>query len=152
MKGIATLVFGWLILNTLLLGDNQGEPTVIKAVINYSAAPWDEAAYEILVPMPKIAEASDPYVRIDIWGNPEFTKPTSLRFSKREDRKDGGRAAFQLILNKSMPIPLTGIVTFKALQKRQPVFGKFEFTGSDGRILAASFEATWGNKPLPYIR
>jgi hypothetical protein len=133
-------------------GADQGDPAPIKAVIKYSAAPWDDSAYEILIPVPKIAEGSDPFIRIDIWGNPEFQKAKSFHFSNEGNHKDGGRAVFQSILNKSSPITLTGTVSFRALQKGQPVFGSFEFADPDGRTLKASFEATWGNKPLPYIR
>ena len=127
-------------------------PAPIKAVINYSAAPWDDSAYEILIPVPRIAEGSDPFIRIDIWGNPEFQKAKSFHFSKEGNLKDGGRAVFQPILNKSLPVTLTGTVSFRALQKGQPVSGSFEFADPDGRMLKTSFEATWGNKPFPYIR
>jgi hypothetical protein len=152
MKRTITLVSAWLALNSVLLGANQDQPTVTKAVINYSVAPWDDAAYEILVPMPKVGEDSNPYVRIDIWGNPEYPKPTSLRFSKGSNRKEGGRATLQTVLNKSMPVDLTGVVSFRKLKKGHTVFGNFEFTAPDGKTFAASFEASWGNKPLPYIR
>ena len=133
-------------------GAPQGDPAPIKAVIKYSAAPWDGSAYEILIPVPKIAEGSDPFIRIDIWCNPEFQTAKSFHFSKEGDRKDGGRAVLQAILNKSMPVTLTGSVSFRALKKEHPVVGRFEFADADGRTLKATFEAAWGNKPLPYIR
>ena len=136
----------------IVLGQTQGDPTPTKAVINYSAAPWDDAAYEILIPMTNISGSPNPFIIIYIWGNPEFQKPKSLQFSRGGDPKEGGRASFQPILNKSLPITLTGTVVFRALQKGHPVFGTFEFVGPDGRTFKASFEATWGNKPLPYIR
>ena len=150
--GAVRLAFALFIPNAIVVGATQSDPTPVKAVINYSAAPWDDAAYEILVPMQNIASGSDPSVRIDIWGNPEFQKAKSFHFSKEGDRKEGGRASFQSILNKSMPVTLTGTVSFKTLQKGHPVFGAFELAGPDGRTFKASFEATWGNKPLPYIR
>ena len=140
------------ILTLIGFGAPQGDPAPIKAVINYSAAPWDDSAYEILIPVPRIAEGSDPFIRIDIWGNPEFQKAKSFHFSKEGNLKDGGRAVFQPILNKSLPVTLTGTVSFRVLRKGQPVSGSFEFADPDGRTLKASFEATWGNKPLPYIR
>lgn len=147
-----SLAFALLILPAIVFGAPEDAPTPIKAVINYSAAPWDDAAYEILIPTPKIAEGSDPFIRIDIWGNPEYQTAKSFHFSKEGSRKDGGRADFQTILNKSMPVTLTGTLSFRALQKGHPVFGSFEFVAPDGRRFKASFEAAWGNKPLPYIR
>jgi hypothetical protein len=136
----------------IVLGQTQSDPTPIKAVINYSTAPWDDAAYEILVPMTNISGSPNPFIIIYIWGNPGFQKPKSLQFSKVGDLKEGGRASFQPVLNRSMPITLTGTVVFRALQKGHPVFGTFDFASPDGRTFKASFEATWGNKPLPYIR
>ena len=147
-----SLAFALFILPAIVFAAAQDDTTPIKAVIKYSAAPWDDAAYEILIPVPKIAEGSDPFIRIDIWGNPKYQKGKSFHFSKEGSRKDGGRAVFQPILNKSMPVTLTGTVSFRALQKGHPVFGSFEFADPDGRTFKASFEATWGNKPLPYIR
>jgi hypothetical protein len=137
---------------TIVLGETQGDSTPIKAAINYSAAPWDDVAYEILIPMTNLSGSPNQFIRIDIWGNPEFQKPKSLQFSKEGDLKEGGRASFQPALNKSLPITLTGTVFFRALQKGHPVFGTFEFVGPDGRTFKGSFQATWGNKPLPYIR
>ena len=136
----------------IVLGQTQGDSTPIKAVINYSAAPWDAAAYEILIPMTNSSGSPNPFIIIYIWGNPEFQKPKSLQFSKEGDLKESGRASFQPILNKSMPVTLTGTVIFRALQKGHPVFGTFEFVAPDGRTFKGSFQATWGNKPLPYVR
>jgi hypothetical protein len=50
----------------IVLGETQSDPTPIKAVINYSVAPWDDAAYEILIPMTNISEFSNPFVIIYI--------------------------------------------------------------------------------------
>jgi hypothetical protein len=150
-KGIIGFVLA-LFIPSIVLGETQGGSTPIKAVINYSAAPWDDAAYEILIPMTNLSGSLNPFIRIDIWGNPEFQKPKSLQFSRGGDPKEGGRASFQLVLNKSLPIALTGTVVFRALQKGHPVFGTFDFASPDGRTLKGSFQATWGNKPLPYIR
>ena len=91
MKRIVTLVSAWLILNTILLGDDQGKPAPIKAVINYSAAPWDDAAYEILVPMPKTGEASDLYIRIDIWVTPNLRSQQAYAFQS-------GRIAMRVVV------------------------------------------------------
>ena len=150
-SGIIGLAFGFIPV-AIVSAAAQGEPAPIKAVINYSAAPWDDAAYEILIPVPKLAKGSDPFIRIDIWGNPESQEAKSYHFSKKGSRKEGGRAVFQVALNKSSPVTLTGTLSFRALQKGHPVSGSFEFAAPDGKTFKVTFEATWGNKPLPYIR
>ena len=146
------LAFALFILPAIVFGAAQDDTTTIKAVIKYSAAPWDDAAYEILIPLPKTAQDSHPFIIIDIWGNPEYQSAKTLHFSKEGSRKDGGRADFQAILNKSMPVTLTGSVSFRALKKEHPVVGSFQFVAPDGKTFKAGFEAAWGNKPLPYIR
>jgi hypothetical protein len=151
-KKIIGFVLTLFIPYAIVLGETQGDSTPIKAVINYSAAPWDDAAYEILIPMTNISDSPNPFIIIYIWGNPEFQEPKSLQFFKGGDPKEGGRASFQPVLNRSLPVTLTGTVFFRALQKGHPVFGRFEFVDPDGRTLEGSFQATWGNKPLPYIR
>ena len=63
-----------------------------------------------------------------------------------------GTVSFVVDGSQSMPVALTGVVSFRKLQKGHTVFGNFEFTAPDGKTFAANFEASWGNKPLPYIR
>ena len=124
-----------------------------QATIYYSFAPWDGAAYALEIPLERADEASQPSIRINIWGYPEFTEPTTLHFSGREDAGGGpsrgdGRALFQAILNKSMPERLAGSVSFKALKKDSPVCGSYELATLDGRrTFKGSFQAAWGNKP-----
>jgi len=151
-KGIIGFALALFIPYAIVLGQTQGDATPIKAVINYSVAPWDDAAYEIIIPLKNIPKSSNPAIAIDIWGNPEFQEAKSFRFSKDGGRKQGGGASFQPVLNQSLPVQLTGTVSFKALKKGQPVFGSFDFVSSDGRTFNGSFRADWGNKPLPYIR
>ena len=43
------LAFALFIPNAIVVGATQSDPTPVKAVIKYSAAPWDDAAYEILL-------------------------------------------------------------------------------------------------------
>ena len=152
IPGAVRLAFALLITHAIVVGATQSNATPVKAVINHSVAPWDDAAYEILVPMQNVVSGSNPYVRIDIWCNPEFQKAKSFHFSKNGDNKEGGRAFFQSVLDKSMPVTLTGTVSFKTLQPGHPVFGTFEFVDPDGKKFKADIEATWGNKPFPYIR
>jgi len=128
------------------------------AVIYYSAAPWDGAAYAMEIPLEQTKEASQPVIRINIWGNPEFAEPKTLYFSGKEDAGGGpargnGRASFQAILNKSWPENLAGSVSFRSLQKDQPVSGTYELATLDGKKkFKGNFQAAWGNKPMRVIR
>jgi hypothetical protein len=133
-------------------GENQKNLSEIKAVINYSVAPWDGTAYEILIPLKEMEGASNPFIRIDIWGNPEFHKGETFQLTGDSHSKERGRANFQSVLNKSLPESLKGTISFKSLQKGHPVSGTFDFLSSSGKVFKGQFQAVWGNKELPYIR
>jgi len=127
------------------------------ATIYYSAAPWDGAAYAIEIPL-SAGEGAQPVIRVNLWGNPEFAGPRTIRFSGREDAGGGpgkgeGRASFQSVLNKTAPQNLAGAITFQALRRDLPVSGSYEFATLDGRRkFSGSFEAAWGNQPQRVIR
>ena len=131
---------------------------VDQAIIYFSFAPWDGAAYDIEIPLEPASDAVHPTIRINIWGYPEFPEPKTIHFSGKEDAGGGpsrgdGRALFQANLNKSMPERLVGSVSFKTLQNDQPVSGSYEFATLDGkRKFKGSFQAAWGNKPAKVIR
>ncbi len=128
------------------------------AIIYFSAAPWDGAAYDIEIPLEHTKDAPRPFIRINIWGNPEFLEPKTFYFSGKEDAGGGssrgsGRASFQAVLNKSWPEKLTGSVSFKTLRKDHPVSGIYELATLDGKKkFKGNFQAVWGNKPLQVIR
>jgi hypothetical protein len=115
------------------------------ATIALSVAPWDGAAYDLEIPL----DASHSILRINIWGNPEFSEPTALYFSGREDPGGGlssgsGRAAFQAIPNKSWPDRLKGSISFAILQKGHPVSGSYDFATLDGKKkFNGHFQALW---------
>jgi hypothetical protein len=129
-----------------------------QAVIYYSYAPWDGAAYAIEIPLEHADDAVQPVIHINIWGNPQFSEPKTIHFSGKEDpgggpAKGDGRALFQANLNKTTPERLVGSVSFEALQSDHPVSGSYEFATLDGkRRFKGSFQAAWGNKPARFIR
>jgi hypothetical protein len=129
-----------------------------QAVIYYSFAPWDGAAYDIEIPLEHVEGASQPNIHINIWGYPEFSEPKTINFSGKEDPGGGpsrgdGRALFQANPNKSTPENLAGSISFSTLQNGHPVSGSYEFASLDGkRKFKGSFLATWGNKPTKVIR
>lgn len=131
---------------------------VDQAIIYFSFAPWDGAAYDVEIPLEHLDDAVRPIIRINIWGYPEFPEPKIIHFSGKEDAGGGpsrgdGRALFQANLNKSMPESLVGSVSLKNLQHDSPVSGSYEFATLDGkRKFKGSFQAAWGNKPAKVIR
>jgi hypothetical protein len=131
---------------------------VDQATIYFSFAPWDGAAYDIEIPLEHVDGASQPNIRINVWGYPEFPEAKTIKFSGEEDpgggpSKGDGRALFQANLNKSMPERLEGSISFNALQYGHPVLGTYEFATLDGkRKFKGSFQANWGNKPTKVIR
>jgi hypothetical protein len=131
---------------------------VDQAIIYFSFAPWDGAAYDIEIPLGHADDAAQPMIRINIWGYPQFPEPKTIHFSGKEDAGGGpsrgdGRALFQANLNKTMPERLVGSVSFKSLQNDQPVSGNYEFVTLDGkRKFKGGFQAAWGNKPAKVIR
>lgn len=144
-------------INSQLVAAGTQDVAEHTAIIYYSAAPWDGAAYAINIPVEKAKDVPGPAININIWGNPEFTKPETIHFSGEEDPgggsgKGSGRASFQLIPNKSWPENLAGTIIFKSLQPGQPVSGTYDLATSDGKRFRGSFEATWGNQPIRVIR
>jgi hypothetical protein len=131
---------------------------VDQAVIYFSFAPWDGAAYDIEVPLEHADNGVQPVIRINIWGYPQFSEPKTIHFSGKEDDGGGlsrgdGRALFQANLNKTMPERLVGSVSFRTLQNNHPVSGIYEFSTLDGkRKFKGSFQAAWGNSPAKVIR
>lgn len=129
-----------------------------RAAIYYSSAPWDGAAYELLIPLEHVKDASRPFIRINIWGNPEFSEPKILSFSGREDPGGGpakgiGRVSYQAVLNNSWPENLAGSITFRTLQKDLPVSATYELATVDGKKkFKGNFQAAWGNKPSRAVR
>lgn len=126
--------------------------------IYYSAAPWDEAAYALTIPLSPSAQAAEPVLNINIWDNPEFLKGRTIRFSGKEDPGGGpdkglGRASYQAVANKSLPENLAGSITFDVLLKGKPVSGRYDLKALDGkRRFRGRFRAVWGNEPPKAIR
>ncbi len=139
-------------------GDAPATGPVGQAIIYFSFAPWDGAAYAMEIPLEHADETLHPIIRINIWGYPEFPEPKTIHFSGKEDPGGGptkgeGRALFQSDLNKSMPERLAGSISFEVLKHDGPVSGSYEFATLDGRKrFKASFQAAWGNKPAKVIR
>jgi hypothetical protein len=156
--GAMSCLFAYLINSPIKAAEPPAGASGDHPTIYYSAAPWDGAAYDIEIPLERTKDASQPFIRINIWGNPESPGPITFQFSGKEDPGGGpargsGRASFQAILNKSWPEKLAGSVYFNTLQKDRPVSGTYELATLDGkRKFKGNFQAAWGNKPLPVIR
>jgi hypothetical protein len=142
----------------LKAADAATTATANPATIYFSSAPWDGAAYDLEIPLQPAGDAAEPYIRISIWGYPEFPDPMTIHFTGKEDSGGGpskgeGRALFQPNLNKSMPERLAGTVSFKSLKKDSLVSGSYELASLDGKmVFKGSFQAVWGNKLQTAIR
>ena len=158
LMGAISSVLASVINSQIDAAETQASGAPDRAIIYYSAAPWDGAAYAIEIPLERTDDASQPFIHINIWGNPEFAELKTLSFSGREDSGGGpgkgvGRASYQAILNKSWPENLAGSITFKTLLKDQPVLATYELATLDGKKkFKGSFQAAWGNKPPRVIR
>jgi len=155
-------VLSWLLVcvagSQIKAADAPAVGPVDQAIIYFSFAPWDGAAYDIEIPLEHADDAVQPIIRINIWGYPQFPETKTIHFSGKEDAGGGpsrgdGRALFQANLNKTMPERLVGSVSFETLQNDHPVSGSYEFATLDGkRKFKGSFQAAWGNKPAKVIR
>lgn len=129
-----------------------------RATLFYSFAPWDGAAYDLEIPLEPVDGSPQPYLRISIWGYPEYKEAQTVYFSGKEDPGGGplkgdGSARFQANLNKSWPEKLVGSVSFLTLLYDHPVQGSYDLATLDGkRKFKGSFQAQWGNKPAKVIR
>ena len=153
---IAVLLIG-LASSHVLAGDAPEAIPKQKATIYFSAAPWDGAAYDLEIPLEKYGGASNPVIRVSIWGNPEFDGPQTLVFTGKEDSgggdgKGAGRVLYQRILNKSLPENLSGTIAFESLKHGKPFIAVYDLTTAKGKNLKGKFHATWGNASAGLIR
>lgn len=152
------MLLAWISGSPIEAADIASARPVDHAIIYFSSAPWDGAAYAISIPLGHPDDSVRPVISIAIWGYPQFSRPKTINFSGKEDAGGGpssgdGRALFQADLNKSMPESLMGSVSFKTLQNGHPVSGVYEFATLDGkRKFRGSFQAAWGNDPPKVIR
>lgn len=158
LVGVSACLLACIIGFKVKAADSAAPATADPATIYFSSAPWDGAAYDLEIPLRPVGDAAEPYIRINIWGYPEFPDSKTIHFTGKEDPGGGptkgeGLAQFQANLNKSMPERLAGTVSFKILKKDSLVSGSYELASSDGkRVFKGSFQASWGNKPPTAIR
>jgi hypothetical protein len=77
--GLASLIV-CLVGSRLGAADAPGAGPVDHATIYFSSAPWDGAAYDIEIPLERVDDGAQPYIRINIWGYPEFPDPKAIHF------------------------------------------------------------------------
>jgi hypothetical protein len=118
--------------------DTPAAGPVDQAIIYFSYAPWDGAAYDIEIPLQHRMMPSNlhPHKHMGLSSVSWSRRPFIFRGRKMlgEDPQRGdGRALFQANLNKSMPEWLEGSVSFKTLRGDHPVSGTYEFATLDGK-------------------
>jgi hypothetical protein len=96
LSGLLLFVIG----SKIKAADAPAGETADQAIIYFSSAPWDGAAYSILIPLGHRDDAIQPIISINIWGYPQFPGPETIHFSGKEDSGGGpskgdGRALFK---------------------------------------------------------
>ena len=129
------LIFG----NALFIyaSRNQEPVPIFPATINRDCAPWDGAAFTLLIPYDSITTIS-----ISIWQSPNIKLPVTFSFPD-----ETGQIGFAYIWPELDPLQqLSGEVSFWRVEEGIPVEGEFSFTTESGQQFKGSFTAEWGNE------
>ena len=123
---------------TLILGENwysfsgrNLEPApIFPATINRDCAPWDGAAFTVLIPYDSMTTIS-----ISIWQSPDIKLPVTFSFPD-----DIGQLGFAYLHNEH---PLSGEVSFLRVGEARPVEGEFDLRDESGKRFIGKFKAEW---------
>jgi hypothetical protein len=136
LTAAALLVMIGVLLFALLSLDGETLP-IFPATINRDCAPWDGAAFTVLIPLEE-----GETIQISIYRSPDIQLPS--RYSFPDASMQEGHA--QLLLPVDAPEPLTGNVTFQRVEQGATVQGQFGLATQTGRQLQGEFLAEWGNE------
>lgn len=107
------------------------------ATVNRECAPWDGAAFTIMVQY-------DPttVVYISIWRSPDIGFPSTFSFPD-----ETGQVGNAYILPELGPYTLlSGEVFFQRVDKEKPIEGRFNFISAKGVMFEGWFIAEWGDQ------
>jgi hypothetical protein len=134
------LAIGFLIFGSALLiyaSRDQETLPIFPATINRDCAPWDGAAFTLLIPYDSTIAIS-----ISIWQSPDIRLPATFSFPD-----ETGQVGFAYILPELDPLQqLNGEMSFWRVEEGTPVEGEFSFTTESGQQFKGSFAAEWGNE------
>lgn len=132
---IGFLIFG--IAVSIYASRNREPLQIFPATINRDCAPWDGAAFTLLIPYD-----SSTTISISVWQSPDIKLPVTISFPD-----ETGQVGFAYILPELDPLQqLNGEISFWRVEDGTPVEGKFSFTTGSGQQFKGSFTAEWGNE------
>jgi len=133
----ATLVFLILGIALFTFFTRDQEPLqTFPATISNDCAPWDGAAFTVLVQYDSMT-----VIYISIWQSPIINSPNT--FSVRNDLEQDGNA--YIIAELDPYIMLNGKVSFQSVKAGMPVEGSFKLTSESGEQYEGQFIAAWQN-------
>lgn len=116
---------------------DQEPAQVFPATINRDCAPWDGAAFTVLIPYDSITTIS-----ISIWQSPDSKLPVTFSFPD-----ETGQVGFAYVLPELDPLQqLNGEVSLWRVEEGIPVEGEFNLANESGKQFKGSFKAEWGNQ------
>lgn len=126
-----------MLLNIILATRDQTTAQVSPAIINRDCAPWDGAAFRIVIPL-----SDGTIIDISIWQSPDINFPATFSFPDHT-----GQLGNVLLLRQvGLPEELSGDVFFKQVHQDDSTEGYFELAAQAGQRLAGKFIAEWGNE------
>jgi hypothetical protein len=105
---------------------------IFPATINRDCAPWDGAAFTVLIPYDSMTTIS-----ISIWQSPDIKLPVTFSFPD-----DTGQIGFAYLHPEN---PLSGKVSFLRVGEAGPVEGRFDLRDENGKRFIGKFKAEWDN-------
>ena len=134
------MAIGFLILGIawFIYSSRSQEPVqVFPATINRDCAPWDGAAFTVLIPYDSTITIS-----LSIWQLPDIKLPVTFTFPD-----ETGQIGSAYILTELDHLQeLDGEVSFTRVEEGIPVEGEFNLTNESGKQFKGRFEAEWGNQ------
>lgn len=133
--GLMILILGvtWLSYSTR----NQQPAQVFSATINRDCAPWDGAAFTVLIPFDATTT-----ITVSIWQSPDINHPVNFSFPD-----ETGQIGFAYTLPEVDPLQqLSGDVFFRRVEETIPVEGEFSLMTASGEQFTGRFQAEWGDQ------
>ena len=126
--GLITLILG---VTWYSFSRRNLEPApIFPATVNRDCAPWDGAAFTVLIPYDSMTTIS-----ISIWQSPDIKLPVTFSFPD-----DTGQIGFAYTLADK---PLSGEVFFLRVDEAWPVEGRFDLRDENGKRFIGKFKAEW---------
>jgi len=133
---LSSAIAGWLFAASPIAVQ---EPPPAPAVAWADCAPWDGAAFTIVIGRPgsNTVDPEHAWMRISIWHDADSRHGATYRFPDRDGKTGAveyGGTAFPSV---------TGTVSFPRRGSADEISGAFDFVAGDGHRVAGSFRGKW---------